>query len=99
MANYNIEEIKKEVLRCKKILELSDIEVKLDKTKNNICYTKFIDKENLIITTNALVWSKRNWKNFKTIKGFIYTKEFLNKEEIKWLLLKEIYKESMNILL
>lgn len=99
LANFKIEEIKKEVLSCKKILNLSDVEIKLDKIHNKISYTRFFDKDKTIITTNAIIWKKRNWKNFKTIKAFISTKDNLNNEEIKWLLLKEIYKESMKNLL
>ena len=95
MAKIDINEIKKEVLHYKKILNLLGIEIKLDKIKNNICYTRFFDKDRIIITTNAIVWNKGNWKNFKTIKAHITTNVSLNNEEIKWLLLKEIYTKSI----
>ena len=98
LANLKIEEIKKEVLRCKKLLNLSNYEIRIDKTQNNICYTRFFDIDRTIITTNAIIWSKRDWKNFKTIKAYISTNKILNNDEIKWLLLLEIYKESIKFL-
>lgn len=99
LTNYNIEDLKKEVLRCKKILNLHNIEIRIDKIQNKICYTRFFDKEKTIISTNAIVWNKSEWKDFKTIKAFISTNKILTTEEIKWLLLKEIYSESMKNLL
>lgn len=99
LAKIDINEIKKEVLRCKKILNLHNIEIRVDKIRNKICYTRFFDKEKTIIYTNAIVWNKSEWKDFKTIKAFISTNKILTTEEIKWLLLKEIYSESMKNLL
>ena len=99
MANLEIEEIKKEVLRCKKLLNLFDIEVKIEKTQNKICYTRFCNIDKTTITTNAIVWNKNNWKDFKAIKAIVSTQETLNNEKIKWLLLKEIYSESIKNLL
>lgn len=95
LANFNIEEIKKEVLCCKKILNLYNFEIKLEKVQNNISYTRFFNKDTTIITTSAIIWDKGNWKDFKIIKASISTKEILKKEEIKWLLLKEIYTEGI----
>ena len=99
LANLEIEEIKKEVLRCKKLLNLLDTEIRIDKTQNNICYTRFFDRDKTIISTNAIIWNRRDWKNFRTIKAFVSTNKTLNNEQIKWLLLKEIYSESMKNLL
>ena len=98
LANLEIEEIKKEVLRCKKLLNLFDTEIRIDKFQNNICYTRFFDKDKTIISTNAIIWNRRDWKNFRTIKAFVSTNKILNNDEIKWLLLLEIYKESIKFL-
>lgn len=96
LADFKIEEIKKEVLRCKKILELLNFEVRLEKIQNKICYTRFFDKDKITITTNAIMWNKASWQDFTTIKAFVSTKDILTNDETKWLILKEIYSKCLN---
>ena len=67
-----------------------------EKIQNKICYTRFFDKDKITITTNAIMWNKASWQDFKTIKAFVSTNDILTNDETKWLILKEIYSKCLN---
>lgn len=99
MDKIDIDRVKKDVESFKNLFNLLGIRTKIEKEKNEIKYVRFINSDYNKFSTTAVVWDTKDWQKYKKIKVELKTKEHLSKNEIKWLLILKIYKESIKFLL